>query len=231
VRFKTFLVLLLVIIVPTLIYGEILHLKDGSAIKGKIISWEGDTLRFKPSYGGEIKVHKDDVVRIEFDESAPAPVPLPGEQVSAEPGSLFVRFNNMKLTSKISVHRNQDREGHEIENAIEQSLTVSGKKVFSIVDTTTNKVIYEGPETILKNDYEPVEMHIGMPPGIYQVRILIGNTYVDKYEEAFTDKPLHKDVFVDAVVITPGGVTVVQVGKRRKKLGMAGYELYASTSN
>lgn len=231
VRFKIFVVILLVIVIPTFIYGEILHLKDGSSIRGEVISFKGDTLHFKTSYGSVLRIHKDNVLRIDYADEPMAPRMVPVEPTSTEPGSLIVRFSKMKLMSKISVHRNQDRKGHELENAIEQSLTISGKKVFSRVDTTTNKIIYQGPETVLKNEFEPVEMRVGMPAGIYQVKIVIANPYVDKYAKDFPDEPLYKDVFVDAIVINAGGYTVVQVGKRRKRLGLAGYELYAVTSN
>ncbi|MCZ6766886.1 MAG: hypothetical protein O7D32_08130 [bacterium] len=230
-RLKIFVTILLIVLIPTFIYGEILHLKDGSMIKGKVISFEGDTLHFMTSFGSELRIHKDNVLRIEFTDEPMAPPPVLGGPTSTEPGSLIVRFSKMKLTSKISVHRNQDREGHELENAIEQSLTISGKKVFSRVDTTTDKIIYKGPETVLKNEFKPVEMRVGMPAGIYQVKIAIVNPYVEKYVKSFPDEPLYKDVFVDAVVINAGGFTVVQVGKRRKRLGLAGYELYAVTSN
>ena len=230
-RLKIFVTILLIAVIPTLIYGEILHLKDGSTIKGKVISFEGDTLHFKTSFGSVLRIHKDNVLRIDFTDEPMVTPPVTGGPTSTKPGSLIIRFSKMKLTSKISVHRNQDREGHELENAIEQSLTISGKKVFSRVDTTTDKIIYKGPETVLKNEFEPVEMRVGMPAGIYQVTIVIANPYVDKYTKSFPDEPLYKDVFIDAILINAGGFTVVQVGKRRKRLGLAGYELYAVTSN
>ncbi len=220
-----FFVLLIVFVGVGLLKSEVVYLKDGSTLKGTVKKMSGDTLYFEASFGSLMKISKDKIVRIDFAEGSsvvsPGPPPAVEESgASAEPGSLMVVFEKVKFTSKISVKRDRDREGHERENAIEMRLMLEGNTIYSLIDSTTDKVIANGPETTLRNDIEPQAFSLALAPGMYQGALRIGNTRIDKYAERFDPEPLDKLLVLDNLKIKPNETLVVRVTVKKKLLGL-----------
>jgi len=204
--------------VPVLLRSETLHFKDGSAVKGRVVKTEGDTVYFETNFGASLRVHKDKVARIDFAEGDSFPQPeLEASVHSAEaPGTLLVSFEKFELTSRIVMDRRGKKDEYERENAVEQSLFVDQRKVHALVDSTTDKIVRNGPETVLRNDAKPVEFRVAIAPGIHQCAIVFGNTRASEYVKRFDPAPLDKKLVLDGIRVNSGETTALRVGLKRK---------------
>ena len=203
---------------PVLLRSETLHLKDGSVVKGRFVKTERDTVFFETTFGTSMRVHKDKVSRIDFGESLSPAAGVPDSTVrtTEEPGTLLVSFEDFKLTSKIVMERRGNRSEYERENAIEQAVFVDQKKVHSVVDSTTDKVVRSGPETTLRNDARPVELRVQVAAGTHQCTIAFSNSGVKQFEARFDPSPLAKKLVLDGIVVKPKQTTVLRVGLKHK---------------
>jgi len=205
-----------------MVRGEVLYLKDGSTIKGELVRVDGGVFFFKTSFGAELRVERAKIARIVFSDSLaamPAPPPTPVPQTSADAGSLMVTFEDVKVSSKISVNRNRDLDGHLHANRIKQALLVDGREMVARVDSTVDKEIREGPETRYRNDMRPETMTTALAPGQYQCEVTLRNVGLDDYADRFVDT-VDYSIRLTNIVIRPGEVTLVRIGKARTKLGL-----------
>ena len=228
-----FFVLVGIVFGAGLLKSEIVYLKDGSVVKGTLKKMTADTLYFETAFGSLIKIPKDKVFKVDFVEGAGVPTTVPPAvaglgTASAEPGSLMVVFDRIKLTSRITVKRDRDREGHERENAIEVALMIDGKKVYSFIDSTTDKLVANGPEKTLRNDIEPQGFTVGLPPGLCQGSLHIGNTRAGEYADRFDPEPLNRVLILNNLDIKSRETLVVRVGMKKKMLGLKKTELIRS---
>lgn len=210
--------------------SETLYLKDGSALNGRFVKMAEDTVYFETSFGSMMRVHRAQVTRIDFlDEKGAPPVSPPGSapvHVSEEPGTLMVSFEKFELTSRISVERNRERAAHERENAIEEALVLGDAKVYSLIDSTTDKVVREGPDTILRNDMKPHDFKVAVAPGLYPGSLVLGNTRASDYVERFDPAPLDKKLVLDNIDIKAGKTTHIRVGLKHKSWRIGKTELF-----
>lgn len=226
-RFKRFILVFALIGFPVLAMGDVIYLKDGSRIKGRVVELVRDTLTIETTFGSRLKVARSEVVSVDFVEGVERVTPTSPpevEQVSDAPGTLLVYFDKFELTSRISVHRDKDRQGHERANAIDQVLMVNGEIAWTYTDSVTDKVIHKGVETVLKNDFTPHPMRVVAPIGKHRCTIQIANTYEGDYNDRFVDK-IDKKIHIDLVAITPRETTVIRLGLRKRKWGLGGTEL------
>lgn len=222
-RISKFLILCLVAFVPAVTQGEVLRLKDGSSIQGKLVRLVNDTLYFETSFGAEMRIPRHQVVRIEFVESASATggqEPTAVSPQSSLPGTVMVSFEKFKLTSKVTVHRGKDEEGIVRANSIECAFYVGSNKVYSLIDSVTDKEIREGPDTVFRNDIRPVEFKVAVPSGSYQCRLFLRNASPDLHKDAFVGDPLEKRLLLENIKVLPAQTTHLRVGMKRKmKIG------------
>ena len=228
-----FFVLVCIVFGAGLLKSEIVYLKDGSIVKGTLKKISADTLYFETSFGSMMKIPKHKIFKVDFADGAAGPTTVPPAvaglgTASAEPGSLMVVFDRIKLTSRITVKRDRDREGHERENAIEVALMIDGKKVYSFIDSTTDKLIANGPEKTLRNDIEPRGFTVGLPAGLSQGSLHIGNTRADEYADRFDPEPLNRVLILNNLDIKSNETLVVQVGMKKKMMGLKKTELIRS---
>lgn len=220
---RRFIVLCLVLAAPGLLQSEVLKLRDGSVINGRLVRMESDTLYFETSFGSTLAIHRSGVVRIEFEPAAgsPAGEPLDGRslQTAAEAGTLAVRFDDFQLTSRIVVKRGGDRDAYARANAIEQSLMVGDRKAHSVVDSLTDKIVRKGPETVLRNDAKPVDFKVTLPAGIYSCAVVFHNPYASEFEDSFDPSPLEKRLVLEPVIVEPANTTRLRVDLKRKWTG------------
>jgi len=217
-------------LVPGSLASESVYLKDGSVLKGRLARAEQDTLFFETSFGSFLAIHRGQISRIEFDEglaglSGEPPavgVPHPSEL----PGSLSVSFEKFTFTSRLVVPRSGDPPAYERENAIEQSLMVEGRNVYSYVDSVTDKTVTDGPETVLRNDIEPRDFEVALPAGLYRCVIGFRNSRASAFVERFDPDPLDKKLILDTVRIDPGRTTHVRIGSKRKSWIVGSRELF-----
>ena len=64
--------------------ADIIHLKNGSQIVGKIVREEGDDVVIKVSFG-ELRIAKEDIERVE-EEPTPSPTPTPSPSAAPDVG-------------------------------------------------------------------------------------------------------------------------------------------------
>ena len=226
-RFRLFLLVILAVAIPAILMGETVYLTDGSTLKGKLKKLENDTLHFETAFGATVKIPKANIARIDLDSAGAVTPPGPAlTGTTAEPGTLRVVFEEVKFTTRINVKRNRNREDVERENSIEQRLLVGSKLVHSYVDSLTDKVIRNGPDTTLKNDFEAAEIKVVLEPALHHLTLSFGNTRANQYVDQFDGKPLERELLIDNVQIDPGTTTRIRVGMKRKKWGVSKSELY-----
>jgi hypothetical protein len=208
--------------------SEVLYLKDGSTLKGRLVKVDQDTLYFETLFGSAFRIHREKVSRVDFVEGLiPASPGIDSQvHVDEEPGTLHVSFEKFTLTSRIVVERDREREAHEQENAIEQVLLVDGKQVYSMIDSTTDKVVRMGPETVLRNDVQPVDFKIALAPGLYDCAVVLANSRASVYVKQFDPAPLDRKLILDNVDVRPGEATHVRIGLKRKSWRSGKSELY-----
>ena len=226
-RSRVFLFAMLVIlamVVPALLMGETVYLKDGSTLKGELRKLENDTLHFATAFGAMVKIPKSEIVRIDF--VSEAPVAEAELSRAADPGTLQVVFENVNFTTRINVERNKNREEVERENSIEQRLLAGNKLLHSHVDSLTDKVIRNGPDTTLRNDFEAQDIRVVLDPALHHLTLTFANTRAERYVGQFDGKPLERELHIDNIQIEPGATTRVRVGMKRKKFGVTKSELY-----
>ena len=232
-KLANLIIIMLVLAWPGLLQAETIFLMDGSTLIGTLVKIEGDTLVIKPSFGGAVKLPKQLIWKIQFSDTIPpgqaqtgrGSAALPDFSI-AEPGSLMVTFDNVKISNKIAVHRGRDYEGHERANSIEAILVVDGETVSAYVDSTTDKTIREGTDIFLKNTMEPKEFRIELPAGPHSCRILIHNPDYPEYAKEFENAPLDLKLEVGDVIIYPGRKTVIPVGLKKGFLKLGEQSLY-----
>jgi hypothetical protein len=224
------------VFLPALSLGEIFYLKDGSTLQGELQRFRNDTLYVKTSFGSDVTIHKSHIVRIDFGPVAPgvtAPgaklAPIPGEpgMQSAAPGTLQVEFDDFSLSSTITAERKQDRKAVERANAIEHYLLVDGRKVFSNIDSTVDKVMRKGPLTILRNEMRPKGYKVALAEGRYRFDFAFANTTVGDFAGQFDGGDgLDKRLFQQDVIVRAGEVTFMRVGLKKKLKGLGKSYLY-----
>jgi hypothetical protein len=223
-RFRVFLVVCTLVFLPIVTQSEVLYLKDGSTIQGKLKRLVNDTLYFETSFGSSIRVPRAQVARIDFADAPLVQPPAAGAAAvgvqSSVPGTVMVSFDKVKLSSKVSVERGKDEAAILCANRIECALYMGSDKVYSQIDSVTDKTIREGPETRFRNDMVPQDFKVAVPPGSYQCRFFIGNVVPEGYEQRFVGDPLDKRLLVENVEVLPARTTQLRIGvKRKMKIG------------
>jgi hypothetical protein len=216
--------------------GDTLHLRDGSRLNGKVFSMVNDTLSFK-AFGNIIKIPRTSILLIDFTDSLRSvadltpSAPQTSAAVDSGMGTFALVFKDRKLSSKIKVYKMKDYEGHVEANTIIQSLSVDGKIVFSVADTTTDKVVYKGRDRELKNNIKLEDVEIQIPTGVYDFEIRIRNVGAVDYYDKFVGDPVDLVISVDNVRIHPDRTKRIQLGLKGSKMGMGKKSLYRVDSD
>jgi hypothetical protein len=210
-----FALAMILVIVPAILQSAILYLKDGSELRGEVVSFEGDTLVFAPSFGGRLNIYRGDILRLVFDEAddrGPGPAAKPAEQSGS--GWVSVVFKDDKVTSKIAItNKTKSRETELARaNSIQQLLIVGADTVFSRVDTTTDKTVYKGHEKELKNTIRLEDMKGKVEAGVYSCRVVVRNIGAEFYEREFREGPLDLVLEYETVTVQPNRTTTLRVG-------------------
>ena len=66
-RLRAMLIICVLLLLPYLSRSEVLYLRDGSTLQGKLLRMSNDTLYVKTSFGATVPMHKSVVLRIDFD--------------------------------------------------------------------------------------------------------------------------------------------------------------------
>lgn len=215
--------------------SDVIRLKDGSTLKGRLVRVDGDTLTIRLSIGSAVKVHRAQVESITFLDSLNAAIPLPTVPVSAPspapsgaPGTIAVKFEHRDVTSKITIDKKKHWDEKVRSNDILVEFVVDGTVAYSAVDTTTDKTIYMGPEKQLKNNAELKDFSVQVPPGMHRCSLVVRNRDPDTFRESFDPEPLEAVLDFDDVNVLAGGILRLDIRMDKGLLRMSSPRLYKS---
>jgi hypothetical protein len=219
---------LVLLAAPSILLSDILYLKDGARIPGRVISFEGDTLFYAPSYGGRISVHRDAVAKIIYGESDDTGTMPATKTQPTGPGVVSVTFKDDKLSSKIKETKKTKKISAELKKAnwIEQLLIVDKDTVYSRVDTTMDKTIYKGHDKLYKNTIRLDDMTATIESGVYQCVVVIRNLGAETHRDAFDQGPLDLRLEFQTVGVHADQTTGFRVGIKKGMLRMGKPNLY-----
>lgn len=228
----TTILIVVAAMLPAAVSGEVVRLRDGSTIRGRLVHVDGDSLMFRMSIGTSIVILRQQVLSIAFDDSVSSAVlstPAPGtaaKPASAGEGTVRVAFKDRNLSSKISIKNKKDWEAHERSNHIVVEFLVDGKALYTVVDTTMDKRIYKGQIQQLKNDIELQDFSVNAPAGPHQCELVVHNLDEDTYRADFDPEPLHVALVVDDFNIPSGGSVRIDVGIDRGTIRLGRPKFY-----
>jgi hypothetical protein len=214
---------------PAVGVGDVVRLKDGSTIKGTVVSLVGDTLSVRTSFGATLRVPRATIALVSFTDSLTAIPPALSATQPAKPaarpapnrsGQIGITFVDDKLSSKIEVERRRDESGHLRANWIEVLLFVDDAVVYSTIDSTMDKTIYNGPVRVYKNTIELEDFHVDVPAGFHHAALVVRNVGFDEYKDDFDGGPLDVRLNLDNMQVAAGKTVRVRVGIDRGKLRM-----------
>jgi len=213
-------VLLLGLVVSSV--AETVRLKDGSTLKGHVVSITSDSLYVKTSFGARVAIARSAVAAILFvDDGGFSPgAAAPAKAEPAGEGRLAVVFSDRSLSSKIRIRRKDDEKELLKANWLVESLFVDGNQVFSYVDSLMDKTIYNGPERVYKNTIEAADFDVPLPAGTYNCIVVVESRGRDEFKDRFEGEPLHMSIAFDNVRIDPGRTTRHRIGIKKGKFRM-----------
>lgn len=222
VRWVRLLWVLAALLIPAAVPGEIVRLKDDSTLRGRLMQVNGDTLVFKSSYG-TLRVHRNQIVSIVFDDSAAALSPAVATTPAKTPGGksrIEVVFKDRDLSSKINIDLKKDWDERVKANHIVTELFVDGHVVYSSIDTTMDKRIYHGHTTVMKNNVELTDFGVDVATGLHHARLVVRNAGEVSHRKFFDPEPLDKVLAIDNLELTAGEIyrVHVQISKGNLKL-------------
>jgi hypothetical protein len=219
VRWLRPLWVLLALSIPAAAPGEIVKLKDESTVRGRLVEVNGDTLVFRTSFG-MLRFHRDQVISIVFDDSAAAATiaaPAPVKPATGK-SRIEVVFKDRDLSSKIEIELKKNWDDHVRANHIITEFYVDGRVAYTAVDTTTDKRIYHGHTTVMKNDVELGDFGVDVPSGLHHARLVVRNAGVVTHRSCFDPETLDKVLAVDNLELAPGEIYRVHVEISKGKL-------------
>lgn len=232
-------VAVLALLSPAVVPGEVVRLKDGSTLKGKLVGLAGDTLTVRLNMGAPIKLHRSLVEWIAFSDSVSGPVsgPVLGAPAVAAPvsapsgtGTIQIKFEDRKVTSKITIDKKQHWDEKVRSNHIVVEFVIDGQVAYSAVDTTTDKTIYKGQKKELKNDAEFADFEVQVPVGRHRCSLVVRNLDPDTFRESFDPAPIATVLDFDEIIIDAGKVIRFDIKMDKGFLRTASPKLYRANT-
>jgi hypothetical protein len=215
-------------LLPVVVSGAVIRLKDGSTLRGKLVRVEGDSLTVRLNIGTSIRLHRSVVESIEFTDSivAPPPVPAPATTTPKGVGTITIVFEDRNISSKITIEKKKDWDAHVRSNHIIVELVVDGVVAYSAVDSTTDKTIYKGHEKQLKNNAELADFNVQVPAGPHHCSVVVRNRDPDTFRDDFDPSPLGAVLDLGEVTVAPGGFARIDIRIDKGLLRMSSPRLY-----
>ncbi len=227
--------LVVAVLAPAITLGEVVRLRDGSSINGRLVGVDGDSLTFRLAAGPRVRLHRSQVIAIVFDDAAGGGItgeaPAGGAGAGAPvrdtgTGRVMVAFKDRRVSSKISVDKRKDWDEHVRSNHIVLELLVDGRTVHTVADTTTDKKIYKGHITQLKNDALLEDFTVEVPAGIHQCEVIVRSRDPDTFREHFDPEPLYAVLVLDGFEVRAGATARIDVGIERGKFKLGRVKFY-----
>lgn len=224
-------------LLPVAVPGEVVRLKDGSTLKGRLVRVEGDSLSIRLNLGSTVKVSRSLIESIVFSDSIAADPVRPAAGAVAAPatqavpagvGTIEVKFEDRNVSSKITIDKKKNWDAKVLSNHIVVEFIVDGVVAYTAVDTTTDKTIYLGHEKQLKNEAELADFTVEVPSGPHRCSLVLRNQDPDTFRADFDPAPLNAVLDLDELVIRPGGFARVDVRIDKGALRMSSPKLFQS---
>ncbi len=219
-------------LLPAVAPGEVVRLKDGSTLKGRLVKVEGDTLVVRLSVGAAVKVHRSQVESIVFSDSAVAmgaplvATAVPATATPAGTGTIEVRFEDRKVSSKITIDKKKNWDEKIRSNEIVMEFVVDGMVAYSKVDTTMDKTIYLGQEKQIKNDTQLADFDVKVKSGKHRCKLVVRNRDPDTFRDSFDPEPLSLILDFDEFTLDPNGTMRLDVRMDKGLLRLSSPKLY-----
>ncbi len=219
-------------LLPIATPGEVVRLRDGSMLRGRLMNAEGDSLTFRLSIGASVKIPRSAVLAIVFDDSLAALAVVPSHPVADSPvaetgtGKVSVSFKDRRVSSKISIDKKVAWDEHVRSNYIVTEFFVDGKLLYSAIDSTMDKTIYKGQIKELKNDAELEDFTVEAPAGTHQCELVVRNQDPDTFRDDFEPQPLSTALVLDSFEIRAGGAVRIDVGIDKGAVRLGRPKLY-----
>ncbi len=211
-RASVALVVALALLVPVLAPSEVIRLKDGSMLKGKLVRVDGDTLTIRLSVGAPVKVHRAQVESIAFSDSIATNPAKPAGAVGAAQAkptgtsTVMVRFEDRKVSSRITINKKNDWDAKIRSNGIVVEFVVDGVIAYTAVDTVMDKTIYLGEEKKIKNDAELQDFEVHVASGRRRCKLVVRNVDPDTFGGSFDPAPVNTVLDFDDFTVEPGAI-------------------------
>lgn len=229
-RLVAWAVLAALVALPAVGRGDVVRLRDGSTIKGRVTAMVRDTVMVRTSFGADLRLARSEVALISFDDTLAVPQAAghPAQQATpAGPGRIGVTFKDRGgLSSKIGVERGKDEAELLRANWIEVLFLVDDDVVYTAIDSTMDKTIYNGPVRTYKNSIELEDFAVEVTPGFHHAALLVRNVGGEDYAKAFEGDPLDVRLPLDNLQIAPERTLRVIVGIDRGRLRMGKPRFY-----
>lgn len=223
-------------LLPAAVPGEVVRLKDGSTLKGRLVRVEGDTLSVRLDLGSQIKIYRALIESIVFSDSLIVDPARPAVSVvvPAAPtgvGVIAVKFEDREVSSKITIDKKKNWDAKVRSNNIVVEFIVDGVVAYTAIDTTTDKTIYLGQDKQLKNVAELKDFTVQVAAGSHRCELVVRNRDPDTYRQDFDPAPLNAVLDLNEVTIKPGGIQRVDVRIDKGMLRTGSPKLYQSNRN
>ena len=226
------------LVLPAVVPGEVVRLKDGSTLKGRLLRVDGDTLTIRLSIGVPVKIHRAQIESIAFTDSIPAGAVLrPADPVTSTPppaggaGTIMVKFEDRKVSTKITIDKKKFWDEKVRSNDIVLEFVVDGKVAYTAADTTTDKTIYKGVEKQLKNDAELPDFSVQVPSGRHRCTLVVRNRDPDTFHDSFEPAPLNQVLDFDELSVAPGGIIRLDIKMDKGFLRTSSPKFYRSSTS
>ena len=205
---------------------EIIALRDGTSITGKLVRVSGDTLFLSTSFSDELPVLRSLVVSIEFEPGIDFQTEVsPPAGKSAESAKLTLIVTGPKLTTSIRYRKSGDREDACEANRIVFRITANDKVVYEETDDRMDDEIRSEGWTILKNHFEFGRYEASLPAGKYQITLFIGNDMANAYRGQLSSGAISISRTKEEVELFQGGTTTLVMKSSQPILGLGGFSL------
>ncbi len=223
----------IVALLPAVTSGEVVRLRDGSTLRGRLVRVAGDSLTFRLNIGTPIVLLRPQVLSIAFDDSVAAAViaapAVPAGTTAAAAtgkGRITVSFKDRELSSKISIDKKKQWDEHVLSNHIVVEFLVDGKALYTAEDSTMDKTIYKGHIQQLKNDIKLQDFTVEAPSGMHQVELVVRNRDSDTFRYDFDPEPLNVVLVLDDFDVRAGGAVRIDVGINRGTISLGRPKFY-----
>lgn len=219
---------------PEVTRAEIIYLRDGSQLVGRVLGWEGDSLlvetRFSPR---PLRLHRDEISKISMDETAPRES-IPRKEIETEPslesgpvdsGIVHLVITGSELYSRVRYRRKPHREKAIAINKIYMRVFVNGSRVYEEVDSVMDKQMQRGGETEVRNIFKRSDYRIPAPEGTITFRVFVGNEDLSENEYRGGKDILATQVEIPDLRVDSGEETLVKLVGKKPFLGFGRHRL------